>query len=164
MKVFSKDIPANVRTFLALLMHTEGTDRYSNPYIVRYSGKLVEPNQPHDGKAITAGAWTSTAIGAYQFLFRTWKGLHGGANPPMTPRAQDLAAIKLIKQAGAYNDIIAGRWEEAIKKTNRIWASLPGSPYGQPTYAMLKVMNFIKKHGGAAAAAGLVAGAALFFF
>lgn len=164
MKVATKTLPANVVTFLALLQHTEGTDKYANPYTTRYGGSQVLPDQPHDGRAITAGGYTSTAIGAYQFLYRTWRSLHSGANPPMTATAQDKAAVQLIKDAGAYNDVLQGRWQTAIEKTNRIWASLPGSPYGQPTFTLKKALDFIKSNASKIAPIGLLVAAATVFF
>lgn len=165
MKVHSTAIPINVKIFLALLQRTEGTDKYTDPYIVRYGGSFVTPNLPHDGKKITAGAYTSSAVGAYQFLFNTWKAIHSGQNPAMTPERQDTAAITLIKQAGAYENIINSEWETAIKKTNKIWASLPGSPYGQPTFKIEKALTFIKNNIiPASGMAGIAVIILLFFF
>lgn len=163
MKVFSQDQPKNVIAFLALLQYTEGTDKYANPYTTRYTGLQVQPNQPHDGKAVTANGLSSTAIGAYQFLYRTWRDIHAGSNPPMTPRAQDLAAIALIKRRGAYNDVLAGNWAAAIEKTNKEWASLPGSPYGQPTKSMKKVLDFLTKFSTGAGVAIVIFLAGVFF-
>ena len=163
MKVHSKNLPANVVTFLALIQHTEGTDRYANPYTTRYGGSQAAPNAPHDGVKITAGGITSTALGAYQFLYRTWLALHNGQNPAMTPENQDRAAVALIRQAGAFQDVLQGRWQTAIRKTNRIWASLPGSPYGQPTVSMDKALAFIKKNAAAGGAAVLAFLLTVFF-
>lgn len=59
-----------------------------------------------------------------------------------------MGALFLIKRRGALEDVIAGRFESAVKKCNREWASLPGSPYGQPTKTMADALDVYVKHGG----------------
>jgi muramidase (phage lysozyme) len=75
----------------------------------------------------------STAAGRYQFLNGTWTGLNltdfGAAN-------QDLGAVILLGRAGAINPLLTGNVSTAASNANGIWASLPNSPYGQPTQAM----------------------------
>ncbi len=146
MKVFSTNLPDNIKAFLALIQHVEGTDNYYDPYTVRFGGSQVQPDQPHDGQVIHSNNYDSSAIGAYQFLYNTWLSLHGGQNPPMTAAAQDDAAIKLISQAGAYNDIINGAWGVAIRKTNNIWPSLPSGTQTRTTID--KAIAFIKSNLG----------------
>jgi muramidase (phage lysozyme) len=82
----------------------------------------------------------------------------------MTDIAQDQAAIKLIKQAGAYNNVLRGEWTLAIAKTNRIWASLPGSPYGQPTFTLKKALDFIKANALIFGPGALILAGLLVFF
>ncbi len=136
-----ESIPDNIRKFLLLISHTEGTDKYSRPYNVLFGGKYFEGYEVHPNVRVKFGKnnW-STAAGRYQILNRTAKSLN---MPDFTPASQDNAAIALIKRRGAYNDIIAGEFETAINKCNREWASLPNSPYGQPTETMINAINFL---------------------
>jgi len=74
----------------------------------------------------------STAAGRYQLLRRYWYaysrslGLHD-----FGPASQDTIALQQIKECKALDDIDAGRFEAAVAKCCRIWASLPGAGYGQ---------------------------------
>lgn len=136
-----KNIPDNVRKFLMLITYTEGTDRQKTPYNELFGFSNFEGYDKHPEILIKASNYSSTAAGRYQILKGTAKHLK---MKDFTPESQDLAAIQLIKQAKAYDDVLAGRWESAINKTNKVWASLPGSPYGQPTHKMADALKFLK--------------------
>lgn len=139
--IATKGLHKNVEKFLKLITFTEGTDRQKTPYNELFGFTNFEGYDKHPEIKIKAANYVSTAAGRYQILKGTAKMLK---MPDFTPESQDLAAIKLIKQAKAYNDVIAGNWEEAIEKTNKVWASLPGSPYGQPTHKMSDALKFLK--------------------
>jgi len=136
-----KNIPDNVRKFLMLITFTEGTDRQGTPYNELFGFSNFKGYDKHPGILIKASNYSSTAAGRYQILKATAKMLK---MKDFTPESQDLAAIKLIKNAKAYDAVVAGKWEEAIIKCNKVWASLPGSPYGQPTHRMKDALNFLK--------------------
>lgn len=133
----------NMRAFLSLIQHTEGTDKYINPYKVMFTGKIFNDLSKHPNTLNVSGRYRSTAAGAYQFLKRTYDSLKMSDMQPLT---QDLAAIQLIKNAGAYNDVINGNFQTAVKKCASTWASLPTSPYGQPTKKMSYVLDYLKTH------------------
>lgn len=146
----------NVQAFLALIRDTEGTAKGADPYRV-YGGSpknqikdLSKPDFKRWGFTQTDGKKnTSSASGAYQFLERTWNGLakeHGLTD--FSPRSQDLGAIALLKQSGALDSIVKGDFDTAVKKANRIWASLPGSPYAQHTRSNDYVAQSLAKHLG----------------
>jgi len=141
----------SLRAFLAVIRAGEGT---SDPdgYRRHYGGTLFESFADHPRKTITAGRWTSTAAGAFQFLSRTWdecaKAL---ALPDFSPDSQDLAAVFLIRRRGALPDALAGRLDAAIAKCAKEWASLPGSPYGQPTRTLKQAHATYAQAGGALA-------------
>jgi muramidase (phage lysozyme) len=146
----------NVQAFLALIRDTEGTAKGADPYRV-YGGSsknqikdLSKPDFKRWGFTQTDGKKnTSSASGAYQFLERTWNGLakeHGLTD--FSPRSQDLGAIALLKQSGALDSIVKGDFDTAVKKANRIWASLPGSPYAQHTRSNEYVAQSLAKHLG----------------
>lgn len=77
---------------------------------------------------------TSTAAGRYQFLKGTWDEV--AAKLGLTnfdPESQDLAAIFQMRKRGMIGPTQRGDVATAFTMGNREWASLPGSPYGQPT-------------------------------
>jgi lysozyme len=122
-----------VQAFLWLIRTGEGTTG-PNGYRTLFGGSLFSSFADHPRQSITRSGITSTAAGAYQFLSRTWDemaAMYGLAD--FTPANQDFAAVGLIKRRGALADVMAGRFRAAIDKCNKEWASLPGSPYGQPT-------------------------------
>jgi muramidase (phage lysozyme) len=125
-----------VRAFLALIRKTEGAG-----YNTLFGGGTFEGYADHPRQRITRKLGgrdlTSTAAGAYQFLARTWDECKPACGlPDFSPTSQDIAAIFLIDRREALEDVLEGDWKSAIAKTNREWASLPGSPYGQPTKAL----------------------------
>jgi muramidase (phage lysozyme) len=78
----------------------------------------------------------STAAGRYQFLHRTWSGLR---MPDFTPQNQDIGAVKLMLRRNMVAPLLNGNLQQSIRNGNIEWASLPGSPHGQPTKAMTRV-------------------------
>lgn len=123
----------NLGAFLWVIRHCEGTAGLDG-YRTLYGGGLFNSYADHPNKVITAGGYSSTAAGAYQILYRTWRDFIAANGPhDFSPDSQDLCARWLIARRGASADVEAGRLEEAIAKCNKEWASLPGSPYGQPT-------------------------------
>ena len=130
----------NVLAFLALIRAGEGTAD-EDGYRRHFGGELFAGFADHPRTAITKGRYTSTAAGAYQILQRTWDGLvkqYGFSD--FTPRCQDEAAVALIVGRGALGDVLAGRITDAIGRCAREWASLPGSPYGQPTRTLAQAL------------------------
>lgn len=99
----------------------------------------------------------STAAGAYQFLWGTWNEcVEALGLPDFSPASQDLAALFLIRRRAALPDLLAGRVEAAIKKCAKEWASLPGSPYGQPTRTLKQALSTYSAWGGTFAATDVV--------
>lgn len=143
----------NVAAFLAVIdrgehgPHAESADRYRT----LYGGQLFDaPPWEHPRRKVTAGRWTSTAAGRGQFLAGTWDALVARYQfPDFSPDCQDEAMVALIHGRKALEDVIAGRFEAAIAKCAREWASLPGSPYGQPTLTMDEARAVYEAHGGA---------------
>ncbi|MBA3588316.1 glycoside hydrolase family 104 protein [Methylibium sp.] len=143
-------ILANQRAFLALIGFAEGTDREADPYRVCYGYRHTVADL-RDHPAIT-GEWrgeklpdhlcrnvglshgcVSTAAGRYQMIRPTWAGIKKRLRlPDFEAASQDRAALYLIDNCGALEDVHAGRIETAIAKCSREWASLPGNKAGQP--------------------------------
>jgi muramidase (phage lysozyme) len=124
-------------------------------YRTLYGGETFDSFADHPKRAITKNGVTSTAAGAYQFLARTWYALtkqYGFTD--FSPASQDQGAVALIAGRHALEDVIAGRLDAAIRKCNREWASLPGSPYGQPTRTYAQAEATFLEYGGSLAAVG----------
>lgn len=134
----------NLRAFLMVIRTGEGTAN-ANGYRTLFGGRLFDGFADHPRITVTASGYTSTAAGAYQFLARTWDGL---GLPDFSPASQDIGAVMLIKRRGALADVLAGRFETAVRKCNKEWASLPGSPYGQPTVSLERASATFARWGG----------------
>ena len=138
----------NVQAFLALIRHTEGAG-----YHTLFGGERFESLADHPRHKVTrmlgGRPIASSAAGAYQFLTTTWdecaKALH---LEDFSERSQDVAALFLVDRRNALDFVIVGQWENAITACNREWASLPGSPYGQPTHSMSRCLEFLAAQPG----------------
>ncbi len=134
-----------VRAFLALIRKTEGAG-YSTLFGGgTFAGFADHPRQrisrPLGGRVLT-----STAAGAYQFLSRTWDECAAACGlKDFSPASQDTAALFLIDRREALGDVLAGDWPAAIARCNKEWASLPGSPYGQPTRPLAECLAFLDR-------------------
>lgn len=138
----------NVQAFLRMIRVGEGTAG-ADGYRTRFGGSLFNDYAAHPVGTVTANGYTSSAAGAYQFLSGTWAQLAAQYGlSDFSPASQDIGAVGLIKQQGALADVIAGRIATAIGKCNKIWASLAGSPYGQPTLTMADdLANYVNAGG-----------------
>lgn len=128
-----------VAAFLDMLAATEGTIGIGNNagYDVLFGGERFADlsKHPDRGKAFRDNAGRSqksTAAGRYQMINPTWQeqaeklGLED-----FSAGNQDLAALGLIDQKGALDDIASGNITAAIDKLGSTWASLPSSKYPQ---------------------------------
>lgn len=145
----------NVRAWLAALQLGEVAKQYRwtpDAYRQLYGGGLFDSLARHPNQKVTAGGYTSTAAGAYQALIGTWRDFCADVGEqddlPFTAENQDLFAVWATRRRDALPDVIAGRIEAAVAKCGREWASLPGSPYGQPTVTMDAFRACYLTHGG----------------
>jgi len=150
-----------VDAFLDTIKYAEGTFGQSDPYRVTFGyGHTITNLSDHPtntgewmGKTLPANycaaaglsaGCKSTAAGAYQIIRPTWNQIKN--NYPGTilfdKTGQDIGAMALIASAGALDDVESGDFDQAIYKINDIWASLPGSPYGQPTRSINELRTF----------------------
>lgn len=146
----------NVQAFLGLIRDTEGTAKGADPYRV-YGGSANNQMESLDSPNFKKWSFTqtdgkknsSTASGAYQFLERTWNNVAKEHDlTDFSPHSQDLGAVALLQQNGALPYILNGDFDKAVQKSNKTWASLPGSPYSQHTRSMEYVNNSLQKHLG----------------
>lgn len=131
-----------IQAFLATIRAGEGT---AGPmgYQTMFGGGIFTDFSDHPRQVIcrtvNGGRLCSSAAGAYQFLRSTWDRIAARLSlPDFSPTCQDVAALELIREKGAIDDIKAGRFEIAVSKCRKVWASMPGAGYGQPEVAMAK--------------------------
>jgi lysozyme len=140
----------NVQAFLAMIRMSEtGTDGPSS-YTTLYGGGHFSDMSKFPDIKVTAGGYTSTAAGGYQFIDTTWYPL--AAEYGLTdfePATQDLAAVIRIKARGALANVLAGNVSAAMQQCSNEWASLPGSPYGQPVHTVAQEASWYADAGGA---------------
>lgn len=166
----SDKITPNERAFLEVIKFAEGTGKGGrDPYATCYAYKFTITNfadHPSElgvwmgerlSDAMCAGAGfkpgcVSTAAGAYQFIRGTWKEVKQKLRLPDFGRAsQDLAALERIRQRGAQKDVREGRFDQAIFKCRKEWASLPGAGYGQGERSLAALQNQYINNGGTVA-------------
>lgn len=137
-----------VRAFLDVIAYAEGTcifssqkqesqkQEYECGYTVLYGGGNFYSYHDHPRKNLcylsNKRLLKSTAAGRYQILARTWDNWAPILQlRTFSPQSQDKLALALIRECGALQDVIQGRYHKALKKVCSIWASLPGASYGQ---------------------------------
>lgn len=121
--------------FLDMIAFSEGTrDLGDNGYNVVVGGTLFRSYNDHPRIRVYFPKLKvySTAAGRYQLLSRYWDAYRKQLMlTGFTPENQDRVALQQIRECLALADIDAGRFDEAVNKCRRIWASLPGAGYGQ---------------------------------
>ncbi len=131
-----------------MIQYAEGTIG-KNAYRTLFGGGLVTSYSGHPNTPIYKYGITSTAAGAYQFLYSTWSALQADLwLPDFSPPSQDKAAIELIRRKGALPDVLAGRFAEAVYKCRKIWASFPGAGYGQNEKSLFTLTQVYQAAGG----------------
>lgn len=130
-----------LRAFLRMIRIGEGTiqeDGYRTMFTgVKFTDFSKHPNIRHEANGVV-----STAAGAYQFLYGTWRNLQRRYSfPDFSPSNQDLGCIALIAGRKALDVVMQGKISEAIHLCRIEWASLPGSPHGQPTANKKMIME-----------------------
>ena len=144
---------AGAQALLETIAFAEGTwnqTTQSISYDMRFGDRInggsLNTQHPHPqqvrGSQYGSG-YRSDASGAYQFLSTTWKLLHHGSNPPMTPANQDSAALKLVQSTG-YNTHRSFQSQAYLLAGT--WASIPTrsgySYYNQPVQSLDKLSRF----------------------
>jgi muramidase (phage lysozyme) len=166
------DMLRNVQAFLDLICFAEGTARHPvtgeqlDPYRTCYgyrhtiidlaehpaiSGEWKGERLP-DKMCRNAGlkpGCVSTAAGKYQMIRNTWRGVRDRLRlPDFGPESQDRAALYLIANCGALEDVHEGRIQTAVTKCSREWASLPGNSAKQPQRKREELLAVFEKRGG----------------
>jgi muramidase (phage lysozyme) len=139
---------ANVQAILRVIRTGEGTADVAG-YRRIFGGQLFTSFDDHPRIVVSKSGYKSTAAGAYQMLASTWdetRKMMGLSD--FSPASQDAAAVGRIAARGALPDVLAGRFDVAIQKIAKEWASMPGSPYGQPVITLSKAREVYAMAGG----------------
>lgn len=145
--------PTNLTAFLKMLRHCEGTAGI-NGYRTHFGGSLFDSYKDHPRKYFQfknkrGESQRTSAAGAYQFIVPTWDSLKKRLKlPDFSPASQDLAAIELIREKGALEDVKNGVLDRALVKLRSVWASLPTSTEPQPHKTGAQVLDYYLKAGG----------------
>lgn len=165
-----RDALANRKAFLSAIRWAEGTSG-ANGYRALYGHTPAAPRLAGSLAAhpVQSGEWRgapltdaqcrgaglgpgciTTAAGAYQMTLPTWTRMKQALGlPDFGPASQDQAALRLIADLGALQDIDAGRFDAAVSKLARTWASLPGAGYaGQPEKSIAALRQVYAGAGG----------------
>jgi muramidase (phage lysozyme) len=127
-------VPTNLKAFLDVIAYAEGT---RNEYNYSFTHARFNSYRDHPRALYCSFGLCSDAAGRYQFLSTTWDELASQAGlSDFSPANQDLAAIQLLINIGAYSTVLNansfGVFSDALYLSSGTWASLPGSPHGQP--------------------------------
>lgn len=114
---------------------------------VKLSAAMCRAAGYADGNCVT------TAAGGYQFTRPTWNRYRAQAPrlPDFSPRSQDIAAARLLRDLGVERLLRMGDFEGAVYRASGTWASLPGSTAKQGGRTMAFVSQAFANSGGAVA-------------
>jgi muramidase (phage lysozyme) len=134
---------ARIKAFLDTIAWAEGTDEVAS-YRTQYTGTQFAGFHDHpreqkcglrNGQQLCADA-----AGRYLLLSSTWDRLAKkiGATD-FSPANQDRAAIELLREYRALEDIEASRFEVAVHKLTAVWPSLKqaGDGHSEPAIVLL---------------------------
>lgn len=138
---------ANVKAFLRVIREGESGQTDRAYQIINGGGHFTDfAEHPHKGLKTTQGG---RASGAYQFLPSTWAAIAEQMGlEDFSPPNQDLGAVGLIQGRGALEDVLAGRFEDAIIKCRPEWTSLPGASENNGRYTMERARQVYSQYGG----------------
>jgi muramidase (phage lysozyme) len=120
-----------LKAFLDMIAWSLGTAQ-PNGYSLIFSGDSFTNFKDHPRQlkcAIYLGKRIcSDTAGRYSLVSSTWDDLVQKLQlPDFSPVSQDQAAIELIREQNALEDLEIGKLESAIYKASQVWGSLPNS-------------------------------------
>lgn len=115
-------------------------------YNTLYGNTQFKGLDKHPNIRVTKWGITSTASGRYQFLYRTWIDIAKKLNlESFSPKNQDIAALYLLDQKGAIDDLLRGEVLKSFYKARKIWASLPAAGYGQGERSTAQILKWFNE-------------------
>lgn len=151
------NISIQLKAFRDVIAYSEGTDKPAfqptrcRGYDVIVGGGLFTDFSKHPRILVYLPRYKikSSAAGRYQFIRATWDALQRRLKlPDFSPASQDAACDELLRECGATKRLVTGDFDGACKAANGIWASLPGSPYGQRTENLATLRALFISRGG----------------
>ena len=134
----------NVRAFLKVIRWAEfyPHGNLGSDYRRRYGGSELKDLKDHPMDQTERWGRKSSASGAYMITKETWVEYKKKLGlTDFSADSQDRVAIAIIKQAKAYDLIREGKIEDAVKKLNKRWSSLPGGSQHQAGVTMEKTLE-----------------------
>lgn len=127
--MYLRELP-EVKKFLGLIQKAEGAKGYNYLFGNKpFEDMSKHPNVRQQFRQTDGKMNVTTAAGQYQMINGTWNGIakqYGLTS--FSPMNQDMAAIALLKEIGALDDILKGNIKSAVTKAGGQWASLPSAP------------------------------------
>lgn len=125
----------NTAAFLRLIRFAEHHKDSDDVYFMLYGGRQrFTDTSRHPNRAVTAWGHTSTAAGAYQILYSTWKEAKDkGVVIDFSRQSQDKLAIARIRDRHALTFVQQGEIANAIPLLRKEWTSLPGAMQSKMT-------------------------------
>lgn len=142
----------SIKAFLDTIAFAEGT-YHNDGYRVLYAGHLFNDFSDHPRCVISSKSYNlirkkkynlgSSAAGRYQILERIWNSIARQMKlKDFSPINQDKAAVGLIREMGALQDVLSCRFEVAVNKLSPLWSCFPGAPYGQKQVPLKDLQKF----------------------
>lgn len=123
--IASANISPKIRAFLTVISWAEGTDG-ADGYKTHFGYEKFDNFSDHPRKVKSANGHHSDAAGKYQAMSFTWDRISKKIGlKDFSPQSQDLFAVELLKECGAYELIERGEIEKAIIAAAPTWASFP---------------------------------------
>lgn len=150
-----ENLSKNLAALLDTIAWAEGTSNHPDTQddgydVIVNPGGVFTDYSAHPKKRVEyQPGHYSTAAGRYQLLARYYDHYTLKLDlPDFSPSSQDRIAIQQIRECHALELVESGKIRAAITKICRIWASMPGSPYKQPTRSMAKCLAKYGEYGG----------------
>lgn len=140
----------NVTAFLRVIRERESSQDESAYTVLNGGARFFSfAAHPYKGQRTPPGK----AAGAYQFIASTWGDVEQQYGmPDFSPASQDAGAVARLVYRGALEDVMAGRFEQAVTKCRLEWTSLPGAAESSGSWTMDKALAVFRKWGGRTAA------------
>lgn len=147
--ISTQNISPKIKAFLEVISWAEGTGG-ADGYRTHFGYEKFDDFSDHPRKVKSADGYRSDAAGKYQAMSFTWDRIVKKIGlKDFSPQSQDLFAIELLKECGAYDLIMQGNIEAAIIAAAPTWASLPRqdgtSAYDQPVKPMPALLQRYKE-------------------
>ena len=142
----------NIAAFLRFIRYAEHQSDDDKVYFLLYGGQQrFTDTKQHPNKAITAWGHTSTAAGAYQILYSTWKEAKDkGVVIDFSKASQDTLATAKLRSRRALAYIEVGDIERAIPLLRTEWTSMPGAKQSAMTMSTARELfnKYVAELGG----------------